>query len=275
MKNKTKLSTAILIGSAVIGSTNCEAQVEKDSLELSNNPNKENQLEKKFPIIKKDSIELEKRLKELAETEYKGELKGGAMCYANAISVNKDYICPFCGKKTMRTNYDLWRIKKISKAVEEIKSLGYDAILNESEYCQFCSNSEYIKEDDVQSEIGKTTYTYANKNSKEPTLIFKIRFSKVGKYHVVKSNIDEDYLILLEFLKGNDKYDAGSTGELPLHVEIDVLKKMTGLGKNIITHKHYGYMEKEEFIEYLKELKYTDENIQKRIKEEDEYNERR
>ena len=28
MKNKTKLSTAFLIGSAVIGATNCEAQVE-------------------------------------------------------------------------------------------------------------------------------------------------------------------------------------------------------------------------------------------------------
>ena len=249
----TKLSTAILIGSAVIGSTNCEAQVEKDSLELSNNPNKENQLEKKFPIIKKDSIELEKRLKELSETEYKGKLAMGAMCYAVSLSINKDSMdlsCNICNKKTRYRERDIYYVKYITDITNKIKALNYDVVLDYSEYCNHC-NKERLK---------------------EPSLIFKIRFSKDADYHVTKSNIKYDYLILFEFLKGNDKYDKGMEGEFPLHLEIDVLKKMTGLGKDIIVHKHYGFgnWNKEEFIKKLKEFGYSDEEIEKRIKEEDE-----
>ena len=236
-KNKTKLSTAILIGSAVIGSTNCEAQVEKDSLELSNNPNKENQFEKKFTIIKKDSIELKKRLKELAETEYKGKLAMGAMCYEVALSVEKDYTCPTCNKKTKRTNSDIWFIEYISKIIKEIRTLGYDVVLDEKEYCQYCSGSKFINNNDVKYEVGKTTYEYASNPNEEPLLIFKIRFSENSQYHVVRTNIGNDFSILLEFLKGKDKYDAGSEGEIPLHMEIDVIKKMTGLGSEIITSK--------------------------------------
>ena len=272
MKNKTKLSTALLIGSAVIGATNCEAQVEKDSLDLSKDSKKENQLEKKFPIIKRDSIELEKRLKELSETEYNGKLSGGAMCYSMAVSVEQDYICPICGRKTIRTNYDIWDINRISKMIKEIRALDYDVILDSREYCQYCSRDKFDKEEIISSNGSKTTFEYVTNRIEEPTLIFKIRFSKNANYHVVKSNIDDDYLILLEFLKGKDKYNAGMVGELPIHLKIDVIKKMTGLGKDLITHKHYGFdnMNKEDYIKYLKELKYTDEEIQKALKEEDE-----
>lgn len=252
MKNKTKLSTALLIGSAVIGSTNCEAQVEKDSLDLSKDSKKENQLEKKFPIIKRDSIELEKRLKELSETEYKGELRGGAMCYMPMYVNDRPYTCPVCKKVTMTNAFDALAIDSIRVVFQKIKQLGYDVYLNESEFCEHCRK----------------------RKKKNPAFIFKIRFSENAKYHVVKSNIEDDFLILFEFLKGKDKYDAGMPGEIPLNLEIDVLKKMTGLGKNVFQHKfkHYGIgnMNREEYIELLKELKYTDEEIQKKIKEEDE-----
>ena len=276
-KNKTKLSTAILIGSAVIGSTNCEAQVEKDSLELANNPNKENQLEKKFPIIKKDSIELEIRLRELAETEYKGELSFGAMCYEIEKHIDGDYICSICGKKTKRSGFHILNEKRISRIVKEIKALGYDVILDNKEFCQYCSKDLKDKRVAINQSTNETLYDYSSEFIEEPELIFKIRYSKESNYYIVRSNIESDYLILLEYLRGKEKYDAGMVGELPLHIEINVLKKMTGLGKDIITHKHYGFdhVNKEEYIEYLKEQKYTDEEIEKRIKEEDEYNERR
>ena len=136
MKSKTKLSTAILIGSAVIGATNCEAQVEKDSLELSNNPNKENQLQKTFPIIKKDSIELEKRLKELSETEYKGELRGGAMCYMPMYINDRPYTCPVCNTIQMVSAFDAIAIDTIRVKVQKINDIGYDVILDENEFCE-------------------------------------------------------------------------------------------------------------------------------------------
>ncbi len=235
-KNKTKLSTAILIGSAVIGSTNCDAQVEKDSLELSNNPNKENQLEKKFPIIKKDSIELEIRLRGLAETEYKGELRGGAMCYIPITSYDKPYICPICKKTTLNFTVDKDQIESIRAISQKIKQLGYDVILDESEFCEHCRDKKANENSIVVTQSPDKTKFEFRKNDRieYPVLIFKIRFSKNSKYHVVKSNFEFDYLILWEFLNDNDKYNAGRAGELPLHMEIDVIKKMTGLGADLI-----------------------------------------
>lgn len=225
MKSKTKLSTAILIGSAVIGSTNCEAQIENDS--------------KDNPKIIKDSVDLEKSLKELSETEYKGKLNSGAMCYAVVAKRDTtDFICSVCNKNTRYRIDDINHIKYIKKTFDEIKSLKYDVILDESEYCEHCNKTKL----------------------KEPSLIFKIRFSKDADYHVIKSNINEDYLILLDFLKGKDTYIKYEHDIRPIHWKIDVIKKMTGLGNDIITHKHYyvhgdekAYHENE-FKKILKEM---------------------
>lgn len=267
MKNKTKLSTAILIGSAVIGATNCEAQVENDSLELSNNPNKENQLEKTFPIIKNDSIVLENRLKELSVTEFKGNLKGGAMCYELERPIDGDYICSICGKKTKRSGFHILYEKEISKIVKEIKALGYDVILDNKEFCQYCSKDVKDNRVAISQSTNETLYDYSSEFIEEPELIFKIRYSKDSNYYIVRSNIESDYFILLEYLRGKDKYDAGQYGEVPLHYAIDILKKMTGLGKDVSSHKHYGekgwnreeyiklfpkWMSEDEIEEYLK-----------------------
>jgi len=203
-KNKTKLSTAILIGSAVIGSTNCDAQVE--------NYSKDN------PKIIKDSVELEKRLIQLSNIEHKSSIDDivSAMCYA--VVANRDttdFTCSVCNNITRYRVDDINHIKYIRKTFDEIKSLKYDVILDDREYCEHCNKTKL----------------------EEPSLIFKIRFSKNSDYHIVKSNMVEEYLILLDFLKGKDKYDSGRGGEKPLNLEIDVIKKMTGLGSEIITSK--------------------------------------
>ncbi|MBP1630812.1 MAG: hypothetical protein H6Q15_1705 [Bacteroidetes bacterium] len=249
MKNKTKLSTAILIGSAVIGATNCEAQVENDSLELSNNPNKENQLEPKTFIPKKDSIELEQRLKELSVTEYKGDLRRGAMCYSSEILLNKPYTCPACGKIIEKSSYEIWNLISIKEIVGKIDSLGYDVVLDETEYCKHCNGSEI----------------------KEPILIFKIRFSKNSNYHIAKTNWIRNYSCLYEFLKGNDIYEIDYERDVPIHLSIDVIKLMSGLGRDVSTPKHYGFnsLNKEEYIKELKKEGKSEKQIRKILRRDD------
>jgi len=230
----TKLSTAILIGSAVIGSTNCEAQVEKDSLELSNNPNKENQLEKKFPIIKKDSIELEKRLKELSITPYFGKLNTGAMCYESGSAIiSKDYICPICGKKSDIKNYDHWGISEIREIVKDIKSLGYDVILDETQFCEVCNGEK----------------------DTNPYLYFKIRFSENSPYHSTNSNILSDYNCLLQFLLGKEKFTSDREVEKSIYDNVYIIYKMTGLGKEIIKEYRSQTIIKKDSVELENRLK--------------------
>jgi hypothetical protein len=163
-------------------------------------------------LIVKDREMLEKRLKELSETEYKGELFCGAMCYSIAAPTKEYDTCPVCGEKTVQTNYMVWNIKSIRKIVAEIKQLGYDVILDEHEFCVKCGGD--IQAPDAQ-------------------LIFKIRLSPNEAYHTAQSNIISDYNCVLEFLKGNDFCRGEQYETLPIHDNIDVIQKMLGLGKDI------------------------------------------
>lgn len=209
MKSKTKLSTAILIGSAVIGATNCEAQIENNSKDLQKDSKNENQLEPKIFIPKKDSIELEQRLKELSTTTYKGKLERGAMCYESGGITEVDYVCPICGENSIKKHSEVSSIGKIGKIFKEIKSLGYDVVLDVDDFCEKCS--------------GKTI--------QDPSLKFKIRFSPNSKYHIARTNIISDYNCLLQFLLNKEKYPDIDGRELTIGDNIDVIYKMTGLGK--------------------------------------------
>jgi len=242
-KNKTKLSTAILIGSAVIGSTNCDAQVEKDSLV-------------NLKIIK-DSVELEKRLLILSKTKtiYESETFIGATCYFIVpesytkvhIIKKEKYICPKCGITTIRKDEYLETIKRIRLIVSQIKSYGLDVQLDESEFCNNCS------ETCIQ----------------DPSLIFKIRFSEDSKYHIAWSNKIDDYYKILELIQdkiNNEEYETSIIDA------IITINKMTGLGKKIIDNKHFVFdnSDREEYIKLLKESNFSDEEIEKVLKDEDE-----
>lgn len=212
----TKLSSALLIGGFSFITTNCLAQEDG--------------------IRKKDSVELEKCLKDISIQEDTNNLLRAfpGDWYTNVLDTMKaePYICPICGKKTYDANIYNKRIKYIRLKIAQIKLLGYDVILDESEFCDKCDGfSEY-----------------------NPKLIFKIRFSKNANYHVYKSNYIDDYICLLEFLIGKDYYVAEEEvdGCIAIHLKVYLIRKMTGLGTDLVLHKHYGIYHKDEYIEVLK-----------------------
>ena len=192
MNSKTKLSTAILIGSFFFISANCLAQ--------------ENS------IIKQDSIELEKILKELSSNSCEFGFIISTTCGNIVDHEYEDYVCPHCSKKTKRSKRSINELKSAENIVKKINDAGYDVILEQKEYCKFCSHRVFIN---------------------EPTLVFKIRFSKNSPYHVAKTNNAIDYLSIIDFLSNRNI----RTKENNLYEVIEVINKMTGLGSEIITSK--------------------------------------
>ena len=164
-----------------------------------------------------DSIKLEQRLKELFQTEYSGELAWGAMCYEPMAPAHVDYVCSHCGEiiKEKLDNWMVFTINKIDEIVTRIKNLGYDVVLDKTEFCPHCSKS------DIEN----------------AELVFKMRFSIKADYHIAKSNIINDYLCLLAFLSNQDTYSDTWDYEYTLHDNIAIIQKMTGLGNDLKIEK--------------------------------------
>jgi len=170
------------------------------------------------PVIQNaDSIRLEQRLMELSQTKYTGKLAWGAMCYDPAMPEYMDYGCPYCGE-TIKEKYNSWtifNINQIEEIVGRIKALGYDVVLDKTEFCPKCSK----------------------KNIEYPELIFQFRFSPKANYHVARSNIVNEYQCLLAFLSDQDKYSGARGEEYAIHDNIAIIQKMTGLGKDLKIEK--------------------------------------
>jgi DNA-directed RNA polymerase subunit RPC12/RpoP len=127
----------------------------------------------------------------------------GAMCYIMANFDYMDYVCSHCGN-TIKDKYNEWiiiQINQIEEIVKKIKELGYDVVLDKTEFCPHCSK----------------------KNIENPELIFKIRFSDEADYHIVRSNIINEYQCLYEFLSNPDEFSGDKT----------IIQKMTGLGEDL------------------------------------------
>jgi hypothetical protein len=164
-----------------------------------------------------DCIGLEQRLTELSKTKYTGELAWGAMCYDIASPVYIDYCCPTC-RDTIKGKYDSWTIYNINyieDIVNRIKNLGYDVVLEKTEFCPKCSKKKIAN----------------------PELIFKMRCSANAKYHVARSNIVNEYQCVLAFLSNQEKYSGEQGQEFALHDNIAIIQKMTGLGKDLKIEK--------------------------------------
>ncbi len=197
-------------------------------------------------VTMKTSQELEDRLNQLAKEEYKGERFPGAMCYAMASPIEEEFQCPICGSKIISTNYEQRSLESIKRDVDIIKTFGYDAILVCTHKQATIETYQYPPEppttiaDEDSLYINTETKAKTKTETKEVTeteLTFKIRFSDKEDYHVVNSNIESDYDILVAFLKGAEIRKSFNDATIPLHDNIDVIKKMTGLGKGISSPK--------------------------------------
>ena len=131
----------------------------------------------------------------------------GAMCYVVGPTLYVDYVCPHCNR-TIKEKYSEWTVRSITQIkdfVTKIKTLHYDVALDQTEFCPFCSKKE------IQN----------------PELIFKIRFSDKVDYHIVRSNIVNEYQCLYDFLSNPGEY-AGDKA---------IIQKMTGLGEDLKIEK--------------------------------------
>jgi hypothetical protein len=166
-----------------------------------------------------DRILLEKRLKELAETPYAGEMCYGAMCYVPAYSgapFDEGYFCPICEKTTKDCNFTdetMYNLETIRQIITELKATGFDIWLDERDFCNFCREKEP---------------PYG------PKPFLMIRFNPNDEYHRVKTFDILDYKILKAFLESDDHCFNEYGATQALHDKIDVIDKMTNLGEDII-----------------------------------------
>ncbi len=186
-------------------------------------------------IYNQSSKELEERLNRLASQEYKGELFPGAMCYSIALPSEEEFLCPICNQKIITTSYNSASLEKIKQDVDIIKSLGYDAVLTCSHKTETYTFPPklIIIDDEIVSNDSETQTDSIDKQRTITTLTFKIKFSDKEDYHIVNSDIESDYDILVAFLKGAEIRGSFNGATIPLHDDIDVIQKMTGLGKDI------------------------------------------
>jgi len=181
-----------------------------------------------------DKALLEKRLKELAETPYTGEIRLGAMCYSPVVSTY-EYKCELCGKTTEQTVCGINEVMYITTLVNEIKNAGYDVLLDGRDYCQYCKTPE---------PEGHNEYGFIRKH-KVNGFVFMIRFNDNKDYHVVKTSNIDNYRCLKTFLINDDNFKGSYGQTCVLHENIDIIHKMTGLGAETViewskSHKYRG-----------------------------------
>ena len=190
-----------------------------------------------------DKKQLEQRLKELAETPYTGGISYGAMCYVPSRSHDEEYICLICNKSTIHDfgDYRIRDLFKIRSFINELKENGYDVLLDEHEYCEYCSNS---------IERSRTN--------------LKIRFDKNDEYHVVRPSLI-GYEYLKTFLLGGDHFISNQDFTITLHENINSIYEMTGLGEDIMKSWYKMILNSENEI-----YKYIQSNIEYEITSGDE-----
>jgi len=127
----------------------------------------------------------------------------GVTCYDPGVECHVDYSCSYCSSTIKNTHCDwmVYSIAQIDDIVNQIKELEHDVVLDKKEFCPYCSNM----------------------NIENPELIFKIRFSEEADYHTVRSNIVNEYQLLLEFLTDREKFIDEQ------NEKIAIIRKMTGL----------------------------------------------
>jgi len=149
------------------------------------------------------------------------------MCYrpANIKKIKRlvhpdkgKYKCNVCSKIT-RYKSGAHIVKNLLKArslIDEFKAQGYDAQLDEREYCKYCKDKSDIK---------------------IPKPVFKIRFNENDPYHSVRTELHY-FKYLQTFLQGGDHFINDNNDTVTSYEIIDIIYKITGLGEEIVNIWH-------------------------------------
>jgi ribosomal protein S27AE len=159
-----------------------------------------------------DRQDLDKKLQALEKAPAPTQLAPGAMCYAPPPPRQQtSYTCPKCGEKTIYANSDngFWKVGDVDalrRTVKAIQAKGLDVSLDESAFCQKCG-----------------------KDSKAKEFALEVKWPGQEKSHRATLQGTTDLQILLEFLDGKDKHDAGPGGEKPMKDYLPRLRKLLGV----------------------------------------------
>lgn len=169
-------------------------------------------LMEKKPLSKEELI---KQLKAISETEVPESLHEGAMCYRIAFPPRRVMKCESCGKHVELFTDDT-KNSRITKIVNEIRELGYDVKTNS--ICSECAAKLGITQEDGKPLDDDRIYH-----------VFFFKAKGQDQYHVAESSYQEEYKVVLAFLKNELTYTDRHDWEYLVKDKLNVIKKMTGI----------------------------------------------
>jgi len=157
--------------------------------------------------------DINKQLEKIAKEPAPQKLAKGAMCYKVAMPPDRiEYYCPVCKTRTFYNRalapmVGLTKIEEIRKWPAELKKLGLNCKIDESDFCPKCSK---------------------NKNQ-VPALYWEIT---VGKQKIRNKVENVDYQILAAFMVKKAKVKTFNGGEVPLKKYLPRLRQLLGMTKD-------------------------------------------
>lgn len=157
--------------------------------------------------------DLAKKLQALEKAPAPTKLAPGAMCYKPAgLAPRVEFVCPKCGEKTLYVRGTgteaisaMRNAATYRRQVKEIQGLGLPCTLDESAFCQKC---------------GKDA----------PEKVFALEIAWPGRpIHRATLGDRDDLLLVLAFLQGKDRYDAGPGGEKALKESLPRIYELLGI----------------------------------------------
>ena len=150
--------------------------------------------------------ELTERLKKLAESEPPRNLAPGACCYYPACPTT----CPKCGnRRYYGQQVDIDEIVANYRGrVAGLREMGLDATLIVPELCPQCGNAL---------------------NGKK--YLLEINYPDLSESARVELKPARDLKLIALFLRGENRYNAGQSGEVPLKNRIERLRELFGIKK--------------------------------------------
>jgi hypothetical protein len=162
--------------------------------------------------ISKDDIN--KQLEKIAEEPAPAKLAPGAMCYEIAAPPNRiEYHCPKCKTKVLLDHNSapmrgFIKIEQIRSWADELRKLGLDCKIDESDFCPKCSKDKVF-------------------DKEHPRALYWI--ITVDKREVRNKVQSFDYQLLRAFMKKELKVKTSTGREEPIKKYLPRLRQLLGL----------------------------------------------